>query len=311
MPESTPLTIGFCAQAACILDVVSCKPGNVGLHSPHADMTAADMLLSAAAIAPIMEQAPTRPVGTTILECVRATRRVTDVNTNLGIVLLLAPLASVPPQSDLRGGVMRTLLRLTVDDARKAFEAIRLANPGGLGTVSAQDVSREPTVTLREAMALAADRDMIARQYINDFEQVFEAAELLTAIEVPDESKLHTQIVRAYLQLLSKYPDSHIERKFGRAASVEVSDAAQQIVESGPEHFGWAVLALHVWLRSGCHGPFRFVPGLPPDRISELRRDARNPGTPADLITAALFVALRRGMISLPLRRDEPDLSAE
>ena len=142
-------------------------------------MTAIDFLLSAAAIAPVLDQAPLRRVGDTILDCIRATRKVTNVNTNLGIVLLLAPLASVQPHLDLRGGVMRALMRLDVADARAAYEAIRLAQPGGLGTVAEQDVAAEPTVTLREAMALAADRDLIARQYVNDFEQVFEGAEIL------------------------------------------------------------------------------------------------------------------------------------
>src|SRR5207248_1102145 len=108
-------------------------------------------------------------VGDTILDCIRATRRVTNVNTNLGIVLLLAPLASVQPGLDLRGGVMRVLMRLDVADARAAYEAIRRAQPGGLGTVPEQDVIGDPTVTLREAMALAADRDLVARQYVNDF----------------------------------------------------------------------------------------------------------------------------------------------
>jgi triphosphoribosyl-dephospho-CoA synthase len=291
--------------------VASNKPGNVGLYSRQADMTAVDLLLGAAAIAPIMDQAPTQSVGTTILESIRATRQVTRVNTNLGIVLLLAPLASVPLHLDLRGGVMRILMRLTVDDTRQTYEAIRLANPGGLGSVGEQDVAREPTVTLREAMALAADRDMIARQYVNDFEQVFETAELLTQ-ELSDEwNELYSRIVSVFLRQLSKYPDTLIERKFGRAAAEEVSLAARQVIESDPGHLGWAIPAFDTWLRSGCSRPFRFFPGMLPEPILEPRPDARNPGTTADLITAALFVALRRGKIPLPLTRTESQTSGE
>jgi triphosphoribosyl-dephospho-CoA synthase len=149
--EETPSSIGLCAYAACMFDVMTQKPGNVHFAYFFDHMTAIDFLLSAAAIAPVMEQAPLRRVGETILDSIRATRRVTSVNTNLGIVLLLAPLASVPPSLDLRGGVIRALMRLTVEDARSTYEAIRLAKPGGLGTVEYQDVFQEPTVTLREA----------------------------------------------------------------------------------------------------------------------------------------------------------------
>src|SRR4051794_22525337 len=117
---SEPLSIGLCAQAACILDVTTFKPGNVNLDFSFIDMTAADFLFSAAAVAPILDQAPFRRIGDTILECIRATRRVTAVNTNLGIVLLLAPLASVPRHLDLQGGLIRALMRLDVADARAA-----------------------------------------------------------------------------------------------------------------------------------------------------------------------------------------------
>jgi triphosphoribosyl-dephospho-CoA synthase len=118
---------------ACIFDVAFKKPGNISFAS---QLEYVDFLVSAAAIAPIMEQAPLRPVGATILDSVRATRRVTAGNTNLGIVLLLAPLASVPPNMDLRGGLMRALMRLNIADARDAYEAIRLARPGGMGHVA-------------------------------------------------------------------------------------------------------------------------------------------------------------------------------
>ena len=142
---SEPLSIGMCAQTACVLDVSTYKPGNVNLFERFLDMTAVDFLLSAAAIAPILDQASLRPIGATILECVRATRRVTTVNTNLGIVLLLAPLASVQPHLDLRGGVMRALMRLGVEDARAAYEAFQRHGalfPVQLGTLLQMPLSQ-------------------------------------------------------------------------------------------------------------------------------------------------------------------------
>jgi triphosphoribosyl-dephospho-CoA synthase len=262
-----------------MLEVVAPKPGNVSIDVAFPDMTYLDFLISAAAIAPVMEQAPLRPVGVTILDSIRATRRVTAVNTNLGIALLLAPLASVPPHSDLRGGVIRALLRMDVADARAAYEAIRLARPGGLGQAGQQDVSGEPTVTLREAMALAADRDMVARQYVNDFEQVFEGVEFLRAEYGGGSSGIMKAIVGLHLRMLTQYPDSLIARKHGLDAAQQVMREAQNVsralARNDPYVLGW----FGDWLR----------------------RNGRNPGTTADLVTACLFVALRTGIIQVPL----------
>ncbi|MFL5340930.1 MAG: triphosphoribosyl-dephospho-CoA synthase, partial [Gemmataceae bacterium] len=168
------LTTAECMQFACILEATARKPGNVHRFCDFDDLTYLDFLLSAAVIGPILEQAPVRGVGPVVLDAIRATRRVVSTNTNLGIVLLLAPLAAVPRDRNLRSGVAAVLCRLTIDDSRAVFEAIRLANPGGLGSAPEQDVRAEPTVPLREIMALAADRDLIARQYANGFHDVFE-----------------------------------------------------------------------------------------------------------------------------------------
>jgi triphosphoribosyl-dephospho-CoA synthase len=271
----------MCAQAACILDVLTFKPGNVSLTRGFADMSAADLLLSAAAIGPVLENAPLHRIGDTILDCIRATRRVTKVNTNLGIVLLLAPLASVQPGLDLRGGVMRALMRLDVADARAVYEAIRMAQPGGLGMVDQQDVSGEPTVNLREAMGLAADRDLVARQYVNDFQQVFEGVEILRE-ELLAPVAFPWPILKTYLRLLATHPDSHIARKFGIEAAREATRRAR-LALGGSDPSGvdsQALYDLKNWLSQ---------PSTP-----------RNPGTTADLITASLFVALRQNIIQLP-----------
>jgi triphosphoribosyl-dephospho-CoA synthase len=297
MAMNEPPSIGICAQTACILDVTAFKPGNVHIRYGFADMTATDLLLSGAAIAPVLEQAPFRRVGETILSCIRATRQVTSVNTNLGIVLLLAPLANVQPHLDLRGGVMRSLIRLDVDDARAAYEAIRLCRPTGLGTVAEQDVAGEPTVTLRKAMALAADRDMIARQYVNDFEQVFEGAEILR--EELRKSELQWSVphvglavVRLFMRMLAKYPDSLIIRKHGEQIAWAVLREARRIVATQAD---WGVdsgniARFGIWLGKTYHSE--------PGRQSG---GGINPGTTADLVVASLFVALRQNIIQLPL----------
>src|SRR5262249_45375215 len=133
--EGSMLGPGLSAVTACIWEVTARKPGNVHRYCDFADLAYIDFLGSAAAVAPGLEAAASRPVGDTVLDAVRATRRVVTTNTNLGIVLLLAPLAAVPAGEELRAGLGRILDGLTVEDARAVYAAIRLAVPGGMGRV--------------------------------------------------------------------------------------------------------------------------------------------------------------------------------
>jgi triphosphoribosyl-dephospho-CoA synthase len=277
--------VGLCAQAACIWESTARKPGNVHPFRNFADAAYTDFLLSAAAVAPVLATACQRRVGATVLECVRATRRAVASNTNLGVVLLLAPLAAVPDGEDLRTGVSRLLDGLDLEDARLVYEAIRLAAPGGLGRSAEQDVRDEPTLPLRQVMALAADRDLIARQYANGFLEVFEqgASTLLHGLQ--DGGSLEVAIILTQLRFLTKNPDSLIVRKRGAAEAEETSLRARRVLsERWPQtESGWSALAdLDAWLRS--------------------EGNSRNPGATADLIAASLFVLLREGTIALPLR---------
>ncbi|MBI1914526.1 MAG: triphosphoribosyl-dephospho-CoA synthase [Planctomycetes bacterium] len=270
------LPVGLCVQLACVWEATARKPGNVHRYRDFADVTYLDFILSAAAIAPVLEGATSRPVGQTILEAGRATRLVARTNTNLGILLLLSPLAAVPAGESLRDGLLRVLDRLNIADARAAYEAIRRANPGGLGRVQEQDVTDEPTLSLREVMALAADRDLIARQYVNGYEQVFEEGvpALRQALErgaTPEEA-----IIGCHLHLLARHPDSLIVRKRGPDEAREASWRAQHVLDAGwaSERGDWQVLEeFDRWLREEGH--------------------TRNPGTTADLVAACLFAGLR------------------
>ena len=146
---------------------------------------------------------------------IEATRRLVATNTNLGMVLLLAPLAAVPDGMTFARACEAVLDATTIDDARAVYRAIRLAQPGGMGSVPDQDVAQEPTLPLKAVMALAADRDLVARQYANGFREVFDDA--LAALE---ESlrlgrSIETSIVAAHLTVLSRHPDSLIVRKAG------------------------------------------------------------------------------------------------
>jgi triphosphoribosyl-dephospho-CoA synthase len=171
----------------------------------------------------------------------------------------------------------------TVDDARQVFRAIVLAAPGGLGHASVQDVRGEPTVTLREAMSLAADRDLVARQYASGFHEVLREAAPVLRRAVGCGQPLETAIITTFLELLARHPDSLIVRKRGVETASDVTQRAADVLAAG-----WP---------DGCEGRAQC------DAFDLwLRAEANrlNPGTTADLVTAALFAALRDGTISLP-----------
>jgi triphosphoribosyl-dephospho-CoA synthase len=268
---------------ACLMEVTSRKPGNVHRNVDFGDSHFLDYLLSAAAIAAPLDRARVIGVGRAVREAVEATHRVVTTNTNLGMVLLLAPLAAVPDEQTLADGIAAVLSATTIDDAREVYAAIRQAHPGGLGTVADQDVAEEPTVTLLQAMRLAADRDLVARQYANGFREVVHEALPALQSSLAAGHPLETAIIAAYLAVLAHNPDSLIARKRGWDEARGVSyRAAEVLAADWPEREdGLALCAeFDAWLREDGH--------------------TRNPGATADLIAAALFAALRDGTIQLP-----------
>jgi triphosphoribosyl-dephospho-CoA synthase len=274
--------IGLFAQLACVWEATARKPGNVHRYRDFADTTYLDFVTSAAASASILATASGRPVGATVLEAVRRTRQVSRANTNLGILLLLAPLARAAggnPRADLPG----VLNSLTIDDAVDVYSAIRLANPGGLGQANAQDVSGQPTLTLRQVMALAADRDLIARQIANGYCEVFDIGVPAVQEGLAMTGSLEGAIVFAHLHCMSAFPDSLIARKLDTAMAEEARRRAQAVLQAG-----WP----------GTETSCRLLTGF--DEWLRADGNRRNPGTTADLIAGCLFVLLCERTIPLP-----------
>jgi triphosphoribosyl-dephospho-CoA synthase len=274
---------GLLAQIACLMEVTARKPGNVHRGRDFVDGHFLDFLLSAAAIAASLDRARLDGVGAAVLGAIEATHRMVATNTNLGMVLLFAPLAAVPDDVELPEGVASVLAATTIDDARLVYRAIRRARPGGLGSVADQDVQGEPNVTLRQAMALASGRDLVARQYANDYREVFHEALPTLRASLAAGWPLETAIIASYLAALASHPDTLIARKLGWDEAQEASRRAAAVLDAGwPDREAGQVRcdALDAWLREVGH--------------------ARNPGATADLITATLFAALRDGTIPLP-----------
>ncbi len=270
------------AQLACLLEVSADKPGNVTWGKPFWDARYVDFMASAVAIGPAMREAARKPVGETILRAVRDTRRFVSTNTNLGMLLLLAPLAKAagnPHSQGLRTAVEEVLQALTVDDARHAFEAIRLAAPAGLGDSDVHDVHAAAVdVTLLEAMRVAQERDAVAREYVTDFAITFELGYPALRRFLEGGHRLSSAIVQTALTILAQVPDTLIRRKEGEAVARDVSRRAAAVLEAGGVFSERGRAALATFDRS-------------------LRDDAHrlNPGTTADLTTASIFVYLVEG----------------
>jgi triphosphoribosyl-dephospho-CoA synthase len=199
------------------------------------------------------------------------------------MILLLAPLAKAAAygahEGGLRASLSQVLRGLTVQDARRAYEAIRSASPAGMGEVAQHDVTRDDvSITLREAMEAARERDAVAREYVTDFEITFALGAATLQRLWREGATFSEAVLTAFLTVLAGVPDTLIARKNGLTAAEDVSRRAAGILKAG-----------------GCAGEAGRA------RLAELASElgdqghALNPGTTADLVAASLFVFLTEG----------------
>ena len=266
-------------QTACIWETCARKVGNVHRHRDFVGTSLTDFLLSAAAIGPAF--AVVQPVGKVVWHAVEATDATVGQNTNLGIVLAIAPLTACRLDRPISDDIARVLNELTVEDAKDVYRAIRIANPGGLGTASDQDVNDEPTVTLLEAMKLAEDRYQIAKLYATNYRDVLGFGLSTFAATFKTYGRIEPAIIDLQLRWLAREPDTLIVRKNGMAVAEDVRRRAGDVIAVGG---------------------IETVEGRAAGRAldAHLRSDGNqlNPGTTADLIVAVLFAALRERIVS-------------
>ena len=274
-----PVNVGLAAQLACLLEVSAPKPGNVSPGRHFADLRYEDFLASALAIGEPLAAAGEHGVGETVRHAIEATAQWSRSNTNLGIVLLFAPLARAASLAQADGSLQEkvrdVLAATTVDDARQAYAAIRMARPGGLDRAEAQDVSTEPTMTLVEVMRLAAHRDTIASEYATGFDVTFGTA--VPALERARRDGLpwDDAVVETFLTILAAVPDTHIARRSGASLATDISTRARAVLAAGGVRSDNGRRALDDM-----------------DRALRDDRNSGNPGTTADLTAAAIFVVL-------------------
>jgi triphosphoribosyl-dephospho-CoA synthase len=284
MSRLTEAQIGDLFLAACRAELTALKPGNVHVHAGGHGMDIAQFEASAVAAAPWVAAAGAK-VGTRILRAVEASFAAAGCNTNLGILLLCAPLAAaaeMPLGASLRDRLRAVLIGLDADDAAAVYAAIRRASPGGLGSAPEQDVAVPPTISLLEAMTLAAERDRIALAYTTAFADIFEFGlpEFNRALAAADDGEL--AVTTLHMAYLAQFPDSHIARKHGPGVAETVRAEARALAAS------WQPVA-----RANT------LPRLL-DFDADLKRRDINPGTTADLVVATVFAASLCDAIGLP-----------
>jgi triphosphoribosyl-dephospho-CoA synthase len=270
--QSRHLAAAF--KNACLAELEALKPGNVHIFADGHGMVVQDFMRSAdAAAEPIAR--PGLSVGQRIQYSIEATWQAVGCNTNLGIVLLCAPMIHAALEEG--GGpfpekLERVLQGLTIADAALAFEAILRALPAGLGESARYDVRQLPTVTLLEAMAEAASRDRIAYQYVQGYADVLKGAAIYTHF-CREWGRTGWATTAVYLEFLATIEDTHIFRKFGTEVAAQLKTEARQhrdalLEQENPKKYQRSLL----------------------DFDRSLKERGLNPGTSADLTVASLLM---------------------
>lgn len=273
------------------------KPGNVHVFADGHGMTVHDFIKSADVTSNVIA-VENLSVGERILNAVQATQNAVGMNTNLGLILLCAPLIhaastrsmlNTQPET-LRESLDRVLSKLTVHDAQLTAQAIVIANPAGLGGGAEgakidHDVHQTLTITMLEMMHSAQDRDRIAWQYTHAFVDVMEfgISRYCQAME-KWQDRLKTvndawATTAVYLGFLTRQLDTHVIRKHGHALAMQLMHEAIEIeaeywVEDNPKLMQKKLLA---WDAS-------------------LKARNINPGTSADLTVASLLASGLTGL---------------
>lgn len=276
-----PHQIASAFEYACRDELDAPKPGNVHVFANGGRLDVKDFERSAAAAAGPLT-APGQRVGARILGAVDATAAAVETNTNLGIILLCAPLAAAAEtfSYDLRSSLSQALRTLNRDDAELAFKAIVRASPAGLGRAERHDVFAPATGTLREAMAEAADGDRVARQYVTDFADVFELGEPLLEATLARSADKRLATLVTYLGFLVAFPDSHIVRKYGLTVAAQTREQARPLAAMARKASRLEDVLANVLIWD-----------------AELKKANVNPGTSADLTVATLFAHRLRSIL--------------
>jgi len=260
---------------SCKKDIELIKPGNVNLLSSHKDTKAQDYLDSAILSSKELFN-QNYSLGKRILESVNVTRSQVNVNTNLGIILLCAPVIQSYidfNNLDLREGIKKTLSTTSIKDTHDLCAAINISSPGGLGDSDMYDTASYPNASIKQIMDYSQEYDRISYQYSHNFSDIFDF--IIPKLEFLNQryESLDISLSLLFIEILAKIPDSHISRKFGDKIAKKTSNNAYDLLkildrEYDPDYLAKALNNLDY----------------------EYKKKGINPGTTADLLVASLMI---------------------
>ena len=260
---------------ACRKDIELIKPGNVNIKSPHSDTNAEDYLESSLLSSKELFK-PDYSLGERILNSIKITRSKIKTNTNLGIILLCAPIIHACIYFNnltMREGIKKTLSTSTVKDTQDLCMAINISAPGGLGTREIYDTTSMPTVSILEIMNHSASYDRISYQYSHDYSDIFDFIIPRLVFLNKKHNSLDISLSLMFMEILAKIPDSHISRKFDDKIAKKTSNNASDLLKILDREYSPDYLA---------------------DRLNNLdyeyKKKGINPGTTADLLVASLMI---------------------
>ena len=283
-----PSDIAKIAQIASALEVSGYpKPGNVHRTRDYDDMVFEDFVISGIVIGDTIREAcsdvdvENPKLGKYILEAVAETDKWIKNNTNLGIVMMTMPIAMAAAISDdfdeIRPNVVKLMANTSVDDACDLYDAINIADAGGMGDRDEYDVAsdnakqelRENNQTMYDVLKISAPWDMLAREMTSDMPAVFEIG-YPTYHELKDEKSKNEACLLTFLTILSQVPDTLISRKYGSDEALKISMMTRDLLNLKDESdFTQKVKEFDDYLYENHY----------------------NPGTTADLTAASIFVS--------------------
>ena len=276
------------AQIASVLEVSGYpKPGNVHRTRDFPDMEFEDFIISGIVIGDTIREAcsdvdvENPMLGKYILQAVEETDRWIKNNTNLGIVMMITPIAVAAAISDsfddIRENIKLLMGNTSVDDACDLYDAINIADAGGMGDQDEYDVAsdnakqelRDNGQTMYDVLKISAPWDMLAREMTSDMPAVFEIG-FPTYYELSQNKSKNDACVLTFLTILSHVPDTLISRKYGSDEALKISLMTRDLLKlKDSSDFG--------------------------DRLDEFEQylfeNKYNPGTTADLTAASIFVS--------------------
>lgn len=293
-----PVFVGKCTQIASVLEVSGHpKPGNVHRTQNFSDMVFEDFLLSGIAIGKTMEKTAKKGydlrknpekwenigLGNLILEAVTETDRWVANNTNLGIVMLLTPICAaagaIENFNDFKDIIHKMMMSTTPQDAVHLYQAINIADAGGMGEQEELDVSSNSSmqklldndINMFSVLEMSSKRDRLSYELTNQMPVTFEIGFPLFD-KIKSEYGINQATVQTFLTILSKVPDTLISRKYGEKKAKKVSRDAESILKKG---------------------------GVLTDKGQELLekfdqhliKNGLNPGTTADFTASSIMVA--------------------